>query len=287
MSTYETMLTKIWDDYAGLTLYELMFKVNYALLKGEEIKHEDREYIVKRFLDGIDNEETIKRFHRGVHASASENRNMYPTFYIPPYDQGRKYVTISTVTPHTHILSANAYELEILRLLAIFAGNNEDVKQMLEKTKRRLQTTCYGNFCETGECFETSIIVLRFIGTVFSEEIQWMQKMIDGINRHLFEKKRHSGVNFYYWLALSELPINIAKPTIEGFSINLQKLIRRSFVMNSNHDKYASPFCYYALRNCLARLEEFAYIKDRKPYISEKDGRFHFNIDNIIGLGDR
>jgi hypothetical protein len=290
MSAYQIMLTKIHDSYNDLTLYELMFKANFALLKDEDIKPQDRNYIVNRFLDGVSSQNTINRFHKGVNAPLKENgdtRKMYPIYYIPPYDNGKKYVTVSAITPHTQILSSNSYELEILRLLAIFANDNEYVKQMLEKTKQRLLTTCFGNFCDLGECFESSIVVLRFISIAFPGEIEWMERLINGIRQHLFDKKRPSGVLFYYWLTLSELPIELAKPEIEHFSIKcdltterfaLQNLMKKSFVMNSNHDKYASPFGMYVLRNCLARIDEYAYIRNKKPYVTEKDGRVHFDL---------
>lgn len=290
------MLTRIWGEYRGLSLYEIVFKANFALLKGEIIPDDDKRCIVNRFLEEISSEETVKRFHKGVNAPLAENgdlREMYPLFFITPYDEGRKYVTLSTITPKTHILSANAYELEILRLLAIFARDNGKVKQMLERTKKRLKTTCFGNFCEMGECFETSIIVLRFLGTAYPDEIEWMQKLINGIRTHLFDKKRHSGVVFYYWLALSELSYQISQPEIERFSVkcdeqtkqySLLNMVQKSFVMNSDHDKYASPFGAYVIRNCLSRLSEFSYMKSIEPYISENDGRLHIsNQINITG----
>lgn len=290
MGAYQNMLTKIWGGYLDLSLYELMFKANNALLKNEEIKTVDREYIIKRFLDGVSTEYVVKSFHKGVHAPSKENgdtREMYPLFYIPPYNAGKKLVTLSTITPKTHILSANAYELEILGLLAVFARGNQQINYMLERTKSRLKNTCFGKFCSMGECFESSIVVLRFLARAFPEEILWMKKLIAGIKTHLFDKKRHSGVFFYYWLTLSELPLEVAKDEIERFSINcdqntqrfaLQKLLHKSFVLNSDHDKYASPFGTFVLRNCLARLEDFAFIKDLKPYVCEKDGRLHLDF---------
>ncbi|MDF2685745.1 MAG: hypothetical protein K0S55_926 [Clostridia bacterium] len=285
-----------------MTLYELMLKVNFELIKGRSFTEEEKLKTVKIFLSGISDEKTVKRFHIGVNAPREENgdsRQMYPIFYIPPYKNdadgslGKKYKTITTVTPLTHILSANAYELEIIRLLAVFAPQNETVRDMLIKTKERLKTTCFGNFCLTGECFESSIIVLRFLGTAFPGDTQWINKLIQGIKEHLFDKKRHSGTIFYYWLSLSELPFEIARSEIERFSVkcdpttekySLQSNLCKSYVMNSEHDKYASPLGKYILRNCLARLDEYSYLKDRQPYVNEKDGRLYFDIENSLDI---
>jgi hypothetical protein len=280
MSAYHTMLTKIWNGYENLTLYELTFKVNNDLLKGKEISPAEREYIVKRFIGGVSSKHTVERFHKGV--KAEDNGNMYPFFYIPPYNDGKKYVTISTITPKTQILSANSYELEILRLLALLSPNNEQVMEMLERTKKRLSDTCFGKFCEAGECFEASLVALRFLSTAYPNEINWIQQIIRGFNKHAADKKRHSGVNFYYWLILSELPDEIAKPEVEKHKDFLLKLLNKSFVMNSEHDRYASPFGKYVLRNCLAKLNEYADIKNIEPYVSEKDGRINIDIQNYV-----
>jgi len=285
MSAYQTMLTKIWNGYENLTLYELTFKVNNEMLKGKEIASKDKEYIVKQFIDGVSNKDTVARFHKGVHAPNSENgdnRKMYPLFYISPYDNGKKYVTLSTITPKTQILSSNSYELEILRILAIMAKDNSQVSEMLAGTKKRLSTTCFGRFCEAGECFETSVVALRFLGAAYPEETEWLQRLIQGIKNHISDKKRHSGVNFYYWLTLSELPIELAQPEIERYKDFLLNLLGKSFVMNSDHDKYASPFGKYILRNCLCRLDKYKYLRKIEPYISAKDGRIHFEIYNHV-----
>ena len=286
-NAYYRMLPRIWDSYEDLSLYEIIFKANFSLIKGDAIPDRDKRYIVDRILCGISSEETVKHFHKAVNAPSAKNgdcRELYPLFFITPYDEGRKYVTVSTVTPKTHIFAANAYELELLRLLAVFARDNALVRKMLEQTRKRLKTTCFGNSCNLGECFETSIVALRFLSTVYPNEIEWMQKLIDGIKAHLLEKKRHSGTIFYYWLTLSELPISVSQPEIERFSVkcdqyterySLLNLIKKSFVMNSNHDKYASPFGMYVIRNCLSRLDKYAYLKHTEPYISEKDGRLH------------
>jgi hypothetical protein len=159
---------------------------------------------------------------------------------------------------------------------------------MLERTKKRLLTTCFGKFCETGECFEASLVTLRFIATTFPEEDIWMKQLLKGMKEHMNDRKRHSGVQFYYWLTLSELPLAIAAPEIKHYITNqevgskhvsLPQLLNKSFTLQSDHDRYASPFGMYVMRNCLSRLEEYEYLKERKPYISDRDGRLHFDTE--------
>lgn len=48
--------------------------------------------------------------------------------------------------------------------------------------------------------------------------------------------------------------------------------------MNSEHDKTIHPVIICMLRNLISKYPEYAYIKERQPYISKKDGRLHFDI---------
>ena len=52
--------------------------------------------------------------------------------------------------------------------------------------------------------------------------------------------------------------------------------------MNSESDRIIHPVLFCVLRNCLSRLPEYAHIKERQPYLSDKDGRLHFDLDNGI-----
>ena len=264
-----------------MTVYEVMIKANECLIKGDSISDRQKQNIINMFLASISSNDVAQRFYQGVrypnNTDSTGNGKMYPLFFIPPYNNGKKYKTIMTVTPKTHILSANMYELEIIRLLHLFEPNNTTVHNMVCKTLERLKTTCYGNnYCGQGECFDASIVVLRFLSAAIPNEINWMKKQIDNFHLHFAKKHRHWGVLWYYWLCLSELPAAI--PEIIYYKNDLLKQINRSCVMNSEHDKYAHPLCICIVRNCLARLPEYEYIKECKPYISDKDNRLHFNM---------
>ena len=74
-----------------------------------------------------------------------ETDNIYPNYYIPPYNENKKLRLVQGYLPKTNILYANHYELEIIRLLFLFTPENEKVIEMVRKTLQRLKDTCFGN----------------------------------------------------------------------------------------------------------------------------------------------
>lgn len=250
-----------------MTSYECMIKVNHELIKGREIDTEQKNIIVSQFLSDRSTSEQAKSF-------------MYPMFFIPPHEDGKKFKTILGQTPKTQIFSANMYELEILRLLYLFAPENVEVKNMISGTLERLKTTCFGYMDDgVGECFDTSLIVLRFLVAVAQEEMEWIMSRMENYNRHFGDKKRPWFSEWYYWLCLSEMPFDIAYPEIEKYKDEIRnRLINRSYVMNSEKDKQIHPVILCILRNILAKYPEYEYIKARQPYVNEKDGRLYFDM---------
>ena len=270
-----------------MTTYELMIKTNHYLIKGGKLTEGQRANIVNQLLDGRSDERAVQGFKKAVNApeylcsigKSKDIRVMYPLFYIPPYNEGKKLQTVIPMSPKTHILAANSYELEILRLLYLFAPDNSLVQDMIDKTLARLKTTCFGyHDCHNGECFHSALIVLRFLATV-SDDKEWIYKMIKYFNKYNGETKRHSGTVWYYWLCLSELTFETAKPEIDKYKNEmLNRLSNRSYVMNSDNDKNIHPVILCILRNIISKYPEYEYIKDRQPYIKEKDGRLYFDM---------
>ncbi len=77
------------------------------------------------------------------------------------------------------------YELEILRLLALLTANNDSVKEMTAQTLARLCTTCFGKENDgVGECFETSLIVLRFLAATTPYETSWIKEPLTNYHKH-------------------------------------------------------------------------------------------------------
>jgi len=272
-----------------MTAYELMIKTNHHLIKDGELTDAQKANIVRQLLTAQSDERIKQSFYKGVKYPGNTDKNgtghMYPLFFIPPYNENKKYQTVIPMSPKTHILSANSYELEIIRLLYMLAPKNSDVQDMVEKTLARLKTTCYGyHDCAVGECFHTALIVLRFVASTAPNDTEWIGKLLSFFKRHMDEKLAlrgkgvHGNVLWYYWLCLSELPLPLAKPEIQRYKDKIIIQLSRSSVMNSENDKTNHPVMICAIRNALARLPEYAHIIDRQPYVNEKDGRLHFDM---------
>lgn len=265
-----------------MTAYEIMIKTNHHLIKREQLTDAQKANIVNRLLSVKNTSDQLQQIYDGVKSSnnGGTGRKLYPIFFIPPYNDGKKLKTILNQTPKTQILSANMYELEILRLLYLFAPENHYVKVMIDDTLKRLKTTCFGYQDDgLGECFDASLVVLRFISTVAKDEIDWIKNRIDNYNNHVNEKKRPWFSGWYFWLCLSEMPYDIAKSEIDKYKeVMLDWLCNRSCVMNSEHDKRIHPVIISMLRNIIAKYPEYTYIQDRKPFVSDKDGRLYFNM---------
>ena len=274
-----------------MTAHELMIKTNHYLIKdikGGELTDAQKANIVRQLLAARSGEREKQSFYKGVKYENNTDKNgdvtgTYPAYYIPPYNNGKKLQTIIPMSPKTHILSSNAYELDIIRLLHLFAPDNPNVKEMVQGTLKRLKTACFANDCIVGECFHTSLPALRFIGTAVPEDAVWVTKLVDKISGNLpgklSGKNRVNGnVQWYYYLCLSELPYNTAEAELIRYKDILYQRLNKSAVMNSENDKIHHPVLFCVLRNCLRRLPEYAYIKDRQPYVSGKDGRLYFDL---------
>ena len=201
-----------------MDLYKQMIAINRQLINGDVLSERYKIQVVNAFLAGISDKKTMERFHVGMRFPGNIDkggRRMYPIFFIPPYNNGKKYPLVTGQKPKTHILSANAYELEIIRLLHLFVPDNAIVSDIVSQTLERLKTTCFGNMDDgLGECFDASLVVLRFLACAAPDKTGWINERILNYHRHFAEKRRHRGVKWYFWLCLSELPEEIAYPEI-------------------------------------------------------------------------
>lgn len=271
-----------------MTAYELMIKTNHYLIQGGTLTEAQKGSIVRQLLAAKSAPAEADRFYNGVrfpHNVDEDGQRMYPIYYIPLYHKGEKYKTIFHQTPKTHIFSANMYELEILRLLHLLRPQLPEVRHMIADTLTRLKTTCFGFRDDgVGECFDTSLVVLRFLAAAAPEQRRWIEGRMENFNRHYAKRKRPWYCLWYYWLCLSELPFEISKPELEQHKpVMLNWLYNKSFVMNSQLDKKIHPVLCCMLRNNISRYPEYAYIKERKPYVSEKNGRLYFDMRQKIG----
>lgn len=266
-----------------MTAYELTVKANRFLIQDGRLTLSQKLYIVRRLLEARTPPEEAERFYRGVRCPGNvdrEGRRMYPAYYIPPYQGGKKYKSLLNQTPKTQIFSANLYELEILRLLCLLAPGQPQVEELREGSLARLKTTCFGYEDDgVGECFDASLAVLRFLAVAAPEETAWLKGRLDNFQRHYSEKKRPWFCLWYFWLCLSELPFDLAKPYTDPYLPEMLKWLKhKGMVMHSEHDVTVHPMLMYMLRNNVCRYPAYAYIQGRKPYIREKDGRLCFDM---------
>lgn len=266
--------------------YELMVKANYYLIKGGTLTQRQSEKIVNQLLASISSDTVARNFYRSVRYPDNSDKNghkMYPLYFIPPYNNGMKLKTLLSQTPKTHILAANSYELEILRLLVLLTVNNDAVKEMTAQTLARLRTTCFGNEDDgVGECYETSLIVLRFLAAAAPHETVWIKERLTNYHKYYDSKHRHWSVKWYYLLCLSELPVCIAEQELKCLKAELLEQLNSGYPMKTENAKTFHPILLCILRNCLSRLPEYEYLSNNIPKVNEADGRLQLQVASVF-----
>lgn len=262
--------------------YELLCHTSRALIKGQVFSDYEKYEIINTLLASIDTPETVHRFLGSVKA-LNDGRMMYPLFYIPPYNGGKKYRLITGQMPKTHLFSANHYELEILRLLALWDSENDLVVQMVDQTLDRLAVTCFGHFCSEGECVGASVSALRFLSAVKPMDDIWIEELLSPLGEIFSDIQGQAATNknlpvFYFCLALSGIKSDMAVQMIRKRKDFLLTLLKRGWLTGpAENDKY-TPLSKYVLRNTLAGLPEFEYLRNAEIYISDKDGRCYCDV---------
>lgn len=117
-------------------------------------------------------------------------RNMSTLFVKAENEIPEDFMTFTGYRPSTKILYHNYCELELLRILSIIKPKETQYTSLYETTKARIKTTCFGSFCATGECFEISVIALRFIAALFPEERLWIDMYVGNIARTILDEER-------------------------------------------------------------------------------------------------
>jgi len=254
--------------------YALTMDTNRFLLRGGVLTDAHKAKIVRLLL--------AEKYKPGARIHESKTGPSYPRFFIPPYNDGKKFQTLVPMSPKSYIIADNAYEFEILRLLKLFAPREsamaqDNHAQMLDEmytvTQNRLKQTCFGyKRCHYADCFEAGLTVLRFLTFAEPKNTRWMTKQIDVFNGHFADRKRHSGVLRYYWLCLSDMPEALAIPQIERQRDAILEQLGRSYLVKTGDEDIP----LLVARNTLARLPAYADLRTRKPYVDERSGRMYF-----------
>ena len=266
-----------------MSSYDLMIQANYSLITGAQLNDMMQRRIVKQLLASQSRALQLKRLYNSAHSqdAGSENPRMYSVFFTPPY-RGSKLKTLFGKKPQSYILASNMVELEILRLLNVFAPDRHEVMAMTESTLERLQTTCFaGQGCATGECFDAMLISLRFLATAAPQETAWIRRLLHVYTEHAEDKKRARSLLWYYWLCLAELPYEIARPEIEkNREALLHQLNAKSRSWKSPEQRQIQHMLYCTAANCLSRLPEYSHLAGRQPYLCPEGKCYLFDTEH-------
>lgn len=82
--------------------YNLLIELNRKLSSGEDISAFEKENAVFVFLKEICPKEELFKFKKRMRVNPYTD-NMYPYFYIPPYNGGKKLRLIQGYLPKTYI----------------------------------------------------------------------------------------------------------------------------------------------------------------------------------------
>ena len=164
------------NEDAYMESYRILIEVSQNEAEGEKYTDKEKQEIVEQLLNGMACKEDVKKYKLRMRVNPYTD-NIYPNYFIPPYNENKKLRLADGSLPKTHILYANYFELDILRILFQFAPENEMVQEMITNTLQRLKNTCYGNNCPKGECVTTGKEVLRFLQMVCPKEKDWIKKL--------------------------------------------------------------------------------------------------------------
>ncbi len=144
---------------------------------------------------------------------SQQNRHRGFIFY-PTHDELAAGIRLlSGEKPRTRLLTANAVELETLRLLALIQPEADRVQQLFLEADARLAGLCFADVCTTGECAHASIAVLRYraaravTGALFS-----FSHALDALRQDRSGDGKWRRFPFFFTLLwLVELPAELAR----------------------------------------------------------------------------
>ena len=295
-STKRAMLMSLWSVSNDLLIgdtrlekYKILMELNRKDIFGEEITDSEKADAVSVLLNGISPKGDIQNYKKRMRVSV-ETGDMYPDHYIPPYNGNKKLRLIQGFLPKTCILYANHYELEIIRLLFMFAPDNEKVDELVKTTLKRLKNTCFGNSCTQGECRAAGISVLRFLAATQPQNSEWIDKLLTPLGDMFMafgngQAAAHSGIPITYLLmAFTDINSEKTKKYIAQKKDWLLSMLRKGWITGKlSNGKISEGDCYnlmgkYIIRNALGTLPEYKDIAKHEIYVSDRDGRCYCNI---------
>lgn len=269
--------------------YKILMEINRKAIFGEEISDSEKERAIAAFLNGVCGRQDILRYRKRMRVNV-ETDNMYPDYYLPPYNGNRKLRLIQGYLPKTNILYANHYELEIIRLLYLFASDNTAVNEMVQTTLQRLRGSCFGNSCTQGECLATGISVLRFLAVTQPENREWIDRLLSPLGQIFLsfgngQAAVQQGIPMSYLLmAFTDINNEKTRDLIAQKKEWLLELLRRGWITGrlsngriSEGDTY-NLLGKYIIRAAICTLPEYGDASKYEIYVSGKDERCYCNI---------
>lgn len=269
--------------------YKVLMEINRKEIFSEEISNTEKQKVVSDLLNGISCSEDIIRYKKRMRVNPDTD-DMYPSYYIPPYNRNKKLRLIQGYLPKTNILYANHYELEIIRLLFLFAPENEKISEMVKNTLHRLKNTCFGNSCPQGECVAAGISVLRFLAATQPDDTEWIDCLINPLGDRFLsfgngQAMIQNGIPLSYLLmAFTDINSEKTRDFIRQKKEWLSGLLRRGRITGklsggkiSERDSYYL-MGKYILRNSISILPEYKEICKNEIYINDTNRKCYCNI---------
>ena len=266
-----------------MSVYGLLRETNFKLIKGEVFSVPEKQKIAGKLLSAAGGRDAAERFRKGMKAFG-DGKELYPLFYIPPYNDGKKLRLITGLLPKTHILSSNHYELEILRVLAMWDGDNPKVRYMLDETLRRLGKACFAHFCAAGECVGAGVAALRLLSVLKNRDEKWINEiLLPLISLYKNGSKGMAANNnnvpvFYLYSALPDIAGESCLKLIEEKKEWIVRMLTRGNLTGPAVTDTYNVTRLYVLRNALAALPGYEYLKLREVYVSGKNNRCYCDV---------
>lgn len=276
-------------ENAYLRNYRVLTELNRKEIFAEEIPEPEKQEAVSALLSGAACSEDVAKYKKRMRVNPASDK-LYPDCYIPPYNGKKRLRLLCGYLPKTNLLYANHYELEIIRLLFLFAPENEKVSKMVQHVRDRLKNTCFGNSCTQGECFAAGISVLRFLAVTQPDDTEWIDRLVNPLGTRFLafgngQAAVQNGIPLSYLLmAFTEINNEKTRDLIRQKKEYLLALLRRGWITGRlSNGKIAEGDSYnlmgkYILRNSLAVLPEYKDISENEIYIDDADGRCYCNI---------
>lgn len=202
----------------GLSIEQLINEFNRAAIEGRNLVTSEENTFCEYIRNQIDVQQDIV---------LEPLRTYIEPFYVySKKDELKNFHTFNGYKPKTMLFYSNYCELELLRIAYLLHALDEEKKWIYDSTKQRIQSNCFGRFCSKGECFETSIAVLRFVATVFPDETEWIEMYIKNITETILSgnKKIPYQTTLYFAMTLCEIDTEASRNCLGMLAQSIQNL---------------------------------------------------------------